>query len=76
MSSARKASLPEDILVEARGEGVGQLVTEEAEVVGVEGSPNARPHLPYYLAEHIHKLTLIPHLNSHLLGSSHCCFHP
>lgn len=76
--------MPEDVLVEAGGEGVGQLVTEEAEVVGVEGSSNARPHLPYHLAEHIHKLTLISHLNSHLLGSvpttafihdnnHHCC---
>ena len=77
--------MPEDVLVEAGGERVGQLVTEEAEVVGVEGSPNARPHLPHHLAKHIYKLTLISHLNSHVRGSTlttvpindsshhHCC---
>ena len=69
LSSTRKGSLPEDVLVEAGSEGVGQLVTEEAEVVDVEGSPNARPHLPHHLAEHIHKLTLISHLNPCVQGS-------
>ena len=55
--------MPEDVLVVAWGEGVGELVAEEAEVIIVEGGPNAGAHLPHHLAEHIHKLTLIPHLN-------------
>ena len=57
-----EAAQPEDVLVEAGGEGIGQLVTEEAEVVEVQGSPNLGPHITQHPAEHIHKVTLIPHL--------------
>lgn len=58
---------PEDVLIEAWGEGVSQLVTEEAEVVGIESSANAGTHLLQDLAERIHKLALIAHLQAHTL---------
>ena len=56
--------MPENVFIEARSEGVGQLVTEEAEIVGVEGCANAGAYLPQHLAEHVHKLTLISDLHS------------
>ena len=60
-------SAPEDVLVESWGEGVSQLVTEEAEVVGVEGSAYAGAHLLQDLAERIHKLALVADLQAYRL---------
>ena len=69
MHCTRRAldSAPEDVLVEPWGEGVSQLVTEEAEVVGIESSAYAGAHLLQDLAECIHKLTLIAHLHAYRL---------
>lgn len=69
-SCRQSLHLPEDVFIEARGEGVGQLVTEEAEVVEVEGGPYLGPHIPQHPTEHRHKLTLIPHLQQQ------CCWLP
>lgn len=53
---------PEDVFVVAGCEGVGQLVTEKAEVVEAEGCPYLGPCIPHHPAEHIYKVTLVPHL--------------
>ena len=64
---------PENVLIEARGERVGQLVAEKTEVVEVEGRPYLGAHIPQHSAEHIHKVTLISHLHIQLRFS--CRYH-
>ena len=61
MRGGQSAS-PEDVLVETWGERVGQLIAEEAEVVGIQRGSNAGSHLAQHLAEHIHKLALVSYL--------------
>jgi len=61
---------PEDVLIEAWRERVGKFVTEEAEVVGIERSPDTGTHLSQDFAEHIHKLALVSHLQNRQLSRS------
>ena len=58
---------PEDVFVVAGCEGVGQLVTEEAEVIEAEGCPNLGPCIPHDPAENIYKVTLVSHLHKSIL---------
>ena len=60
-SFTAKSSL-EDVIIEARGERVGQLIAEVAEVVVVQDASNAGPQLRQHSACCIDKFALVTHL--------------